>query len=345
MKRRHSGSSSEQQVLMDHIRELQMRLLVCVAVLAAAGFIGYLNYEYIFGVLRTPLGASLYYSSPSGSFGFVMKICAMVGIAAALPVIIYNLIMFLRPAFSKAIGLRQIISLTAGSVVLAAAGAAFGYLFIVPSTLRFFSGFQVDGLSALITADSYLNFVINVIITFVIVFQIPLLMTLIDRIKPITPKKLFSMEKYVILGGLTISLFVPFAMDLTTSLLIALPIIVLYNVSIVAIVWQHALVRRSERRTALSRPTDLTIEDSIFNDMFPEAALATLVDDEKPSVLLAADRKISRVSMDIRKASKGATIKSQQQQSVEAKRARVAAEREARLAAIPQAFKLISDIR
>ena len=110
MKRRHSESSSE-QVLMDHIRELQKRLLVCVVVLAGAGFIGYLNYEHIFAILRTPLGTDLYYSSPSGSFGFVMKICAMVGIAAALPVIIYNLIMFLRPAFSKAIGLSQIIGL------------------------------------------------------------------------------------------------------------------------------------------------------------------------------------------------------------------------------------------
>lgn len=342
MKRRHA-ESSDQQVMMDHIRELQKRLLVCVVVLAAAGFAGYLYYEQIFAILRTPLGADLYYSSPSGSFSFVMKICAMVGITVALPVIIYNLIMFLRPAFTKTIGLRQIFGLTIGSVGLAAAGAAFGYLFIVPSALHFFEGFQVDGLSALITADSYLGFVINVIITFVIVFQIPLVMTLIDRIKPITPRKLFSMEKYVILGGLIISLFVPFAMDLTTSLLIALPIVALYNISIVAIVWQHALARRHERRAALSRPTDLTVDDSIFSDMFPEAALATLVDDEKPSVLVATDRTVSRAGMEIRRVNKVAA--QLEQQSVEEKRAKYIAERESRRAAVPQALKLISDIR
>lgn len=342
MKRRHSDSSRE-QVLLDHIRELQKRLLVCVAVLVVAGFVGYLYYEQIFNILRTPLGTNLYYSSPSGSFGFVMRVCAMVGITAALPVIIYNFIMFLRPAFTKAIGLRHIAGLTAGSVGLAAAGAAFGYLFIVPSALHFFAGFQVDGLSALITADSYLGFVINVIITFVVVFQIPLLMLLIDRIKPITPKKLFSMEKYVILAGLTISLFVPFAMDLTTSLLIAMPIIALYNLSIGMIVWQHALARRKERRMALTRTTDLTIDDSIFKDMFPEPALAASVD-EMPAVRPATTASISRAGMEIRRVNKG-TVKSLQQQSMEHKRALVAAERQARLAAVPQVFKLISDIR
>ena len=167
-------------------------------------------------------------------------------------------------------------------------------------------------------------------------------MTLVDRIKPITQKKLFSMEKYGILGGLIISLLVPFAMDLTTSLLIALPIVALYNVSIVGIVWQHALLKRKERRLALSHATDLTIDDSIFKDMFPEPTPLGLID-ETPSIRTVVDRSISRAGMEIRRVNK-VTVQLMQQ-SVEEKRAKLVAEREAKRASLPQVFNLISDIR
>jgi hypothetical protein len=136
------------------------------------------------------------------------------------------------------------------SSVLAISGAAFAFTCILPGTLHFFGGYQIGGITALISADSYLSFVINIIVTFILVFQLPLLISFIDIIKPLKPKKLFSYEKWVILGSLIISLVVPFSYDIVTSLLVALPIIILFNLSIVIVLTRHAAEDRKARTSA-----------------------------------------------------------------------------------------------
>jgi hypothetical protein len=150
----------------------------------------------------------------------------------------------------------------------------------LPGALKFFGGFQVPGLSALISADSYLSFVSNSLITFMIVFQIPLLMIIFDRIKPISPKKLLAMEKYVVLAGLLVALIVPFAFDVVTCLLIAAPIVILYNVSVAIIIVRHA--RRAawaKRHPVVTTKKELSIDDQLLAEFFAdkeEEALVTI---------------------------------------------------------------------
>ena len=246
MKKRSKQLTAGEQILMDHVRELRTRIMVCAVILVIGGVVGYIFYEPILEWLRSPLGGDLYYSTPAGSFNFIIKVASMVGVLAAVPFFVYQLIMFVQPAFKKRLSRLRVFFYSIASVFLAATGAAFAFYVILPGALKFFAGFQVEGLSALIDANNYLNFVTNAIVTFIIVFQIPLLMIIIDRIKPIEPKKLLQMEKWVILGGLLVSLFVPFALDITTSLLIASPIILLYNISVVMIIVRHFLADRKK---------------------------------------------------------------------------------------------------
>ncbi len=140
---------------------------------------------------------------------------------------------------------------------------------MLPGALKFFGGFQVAGLTALISADSYLSFVTNSLITFMIVFQIPLLMVIADRIKPIPPKKLLAFEKYVIVAGFVIALVVPFAFDFVTSLLIATPIIALYNISVVIIMIRHGR-RTSNKKQAPSAHEEPILDDAFVAELFTE---------------------------------------------------------------------------
>lgn len=303
--KRSSRPTRPAEKLFDHIRELRMRLLISVIALAIAGTAMYAFYEPILALLRSPLGAPLYYSSPSGSFAFVMKICFMGALAVTIPVITYNLIMFVRPVFEEKLSLGRVYGTTALSAVLAISGAAFAFVFIIPGTLRFFAGFQVDGLSALISADSYLGFVTNLIITFILVFQLPLLIALIDSIKPLPPKKLLGMEKWVILGSVVISLLVPFTFDLTTCLLIAVPIIVLYNLSIIIVVLQHAHSARRVRiaaRTSAIRPMFDRISSDVsalsLSELSFEGLAGELASFEQTTPLRTSE--LQRAGIDIR---------------------------------------------
>lgn len=210
---------------------------------------GYFFYEPLFAFIKAPLDAPLHYMSPAGSFTFIIKICLLVGVVAALPVAVYNVIMFVQPALSKQLSRLRVYVTTFASLGLAGGGAAFGYFVILPLSLRFFYKFQVEGLEAIISADEYLRFVIGVIITFVLIFQLPLLMSLADHIRPLPPRKLLKAEKYIIVGSVFIGVIVPFALDPAIQLLIASPIIVLYNLSIVLVLAQQFFRRQRKKKS------------------------------------------------------------------------------------------------
>lgn len=279
---------------MDHLRELRTRFLLSSLALIVIGTVTYFFYQPIIEFLRAPLGQMLYYSSPTGNFSFIMKICLMGAITVAMPVLVYNLIMFVRPAFDKIISKKQINLISLSSGALAIAGAAFGFYVILPGSLNFFSSFQTNGISALITADSYLNFVTNIIITFVIVFQLPLLINFIDTIKPLSPSKMLKWEKWVILGSLIVSVIVPFAFDLITTLLIALPIVVLYNIALVTVIAKHASVTKKEKARAVAG-----LFETAPNSNLTELSFEELLDDEIPVAHSYAPHAVKRAGMDI----------------------------------------------
>jgi len=304
VKKRSKDLTAGEQILMDHVRELRARVLVCAVILVVGGVIGYLFYEPILQWLRSPLGMDLYYGTPAGSFNFIIKVASMVGVLAAVPFFVYQLITFVQPAFQKRLSRLRVFMYSIASVFLAAIGAAFAFYVILPGALRFFAGFQVEGLSALIDANNYLNFVTNAIVTFIIVFQIPLLMIIIDRIKPIQPKKLLQMEKWVILGGLIVSLFVPFALDITTSLLIASPIVLLYNISVLIIIIRHAIAHRKKaKRVTKKKATKREVfnwQDQLKNNsagISPDAvSMLEIIAKQKPVHHEPRDTKPSRAS-------------------------------------------------
>jgi len=230
--------------------------LTVVAVLLVGMVIGYFFYEQLFQFIKSPLHTDLHYTSPAGSFNFIIKICLMVGLVGALPVAVYNIIMFIQPALKERISRLRVYITTLLSLLFALAGASFAFLVIIPMALEFFFKFQVDGLEALISADDYLQFVVNVIVTFALIFQLPLIMSFIDHVTPLPPKKLFKAEKFIIVGSIAVGVLVPFALDPVVQLLIASPIIVLYNLSILVVVMQQ---RGRRRRAAASGDAAATV--------------------------------------------------------------------------------------
>lgn len=247
------------QTFYDHIREVRKRLTWSALAFLIGATAGYLVHKPLIAFLKKPLNQSLYFTSPAGSFNFVMKICFLVGIAVALPVIIYNIVAFVQPAFPKQLTRKIVRRISLLSVLLALVGAAFAFLVVVPMSLKFFMGFAVDGLQPLISAEDYLKFVINCLISFVIIFQTPLIILFIDRIKPLPPKTMLKYEKFVIVGSLALALVLPFTYDPLTQFLLAIPIIALYNLSIVLLMFTHRK-RRTKQKPHVARTPPFTLD-------------------------------------------------------------------------------------
>lgn len=223
-------------VLADHLKELKRRLAWPFLAFIGASIACYLVYDKVFAVLQAPLHEPLYFTSPQGGFNVTMGICLAAGLIVAIPLLVYQIVMFLRPAFPRVITRRATVCFALISSVLAAGGVTFALGIVVPLVLRFFTGFQTEGLSALITASSYFDLLTKLCMTFALIFQLPLILGGANRIKPLSPRRLFRFERYVIVGSVGIGVLVPFAFDLTTQALIALPIVILYNMSILVVV-------------------------------------------------------------------------------------------------------------
>lgn len=260
-------SIKTEQTVRDHLRELRSRLIVCILVYVTAGVGLFFVYEPILKALSSTLGSELYYSDPAGGFSFIMKICSTGALIFTIPVIVFNLIKYIKPACEKVLTNKRIILVSVFSTLLAALGAAFAFYIILPETINFFGGFEVGGLSALISADQYLSFITSMIAVFAIVFQVPLVMLLIDTIKRITPGKMLGMEKWVVIISIVIAIITPFNYDILSSLVVAIPIVGLYNLSIVIVILNHKLISFRNHKLVQAIVVKPTIQtDFVIND-------------------------------------------------------------------------------
>jgi len=227
------------QPFMEHVRELRRRLMVAAGVMLIGAGAGYVVRNPILAWLQAPLHGTLYYSQVLGAFNFLMQACLLVGLLPTIPVLVYNLIAFIQPALPRPVSKGQVIGMVAASSMLAAGGAAFAYYVSLPVVLHFLSHIAVSHLHPLIAADSYLNFVMNYLGVFALIFQLPLVLLFIDRIKPIPPASLKRFRKWVIAGAFGAALILPIAPDPVSQTMLALPVVVLYELSLWLVVLAH----------------------------------------------------------------------------------------------------------
>ena len=220
----------------DHVQELRRRLAWLVLTIGGGAVTGYVFRAPIVRFLQHPLGEPLFYTSPAGSFNFILKVSTTVGIVAALPLIVYHLIRFLEPALPVPIKRSLVIKVIASSTILALLGLAFGFFIMIPMSLHFFSTYSSATIKPLISVDEYLSFVLGLLATFAAVFQIPLVVLFINRIKPIPPKRMLRYQRHIVVGAFVIAVILPFTYDPVSQFVMAVPIVFLYYLSII-LVW------------------------------------------------------------------------------------------------------------
>lgn len=222
--------------IMDHIAELRKRALYCMVALFIGGYFGYRYQDQIIAWLVKPLGQKLFYTSPTGGFDFLIKICLFFGFIVTIPVIIYNVFKFISPAIPPHIG-YSFYKIMIMSVLLAIGGASFAYFISLPAALHFLNNFSNEQISSLISAQEYFSFIMIYMAGFALLFQMPLVLSFINKITPLKPAKLLRQQKVVILVSFVIAAILTPTPDPMNQALMAAPIITLYQTS-VGVVWR-----------------------------------------------------------------------------------------------------------
>lgn len=248
----------------NHLHELRTRLVWCALALAIGSAVGFMFHEQLLAIIQRPLGQTLYFTSPTGGFNFAFKLSLTFGLVVALPILMYHAIRFLSPM----IGARsiKIATYTLWSLGLAYGGVLFAYVVSLPAALHFLTSFGGESIQALITADEYFNFALAYMAGFAVLFQIPLVMLFINRINPQSPIKLMRAQRYIILGSFIIAAILTPTPDPFNQLIMALPIILLYQLGII-LIWVV-------NRKAPTPTTFVNLSDQVVDEINSEAKTA-----------------------------------------------------------------------
>ena len=222
-----------------------------VAVFVGASALCFPFFDKIVHVITAPLQGhqQLVYLTPGGAFSFMMTVCVYVGLIVTIPVLVYHIYRFVLPAVGR-VRLRTGLMYLGLSFLMAVLGVMFTYVFILPAALHFLTSFNLAGINPMLTVDSYLSFVMTYIVAGALLFQLPIIISIIDSVRPLTPGGMMRGERVLILVSFIAAGVLSPTPDALNQTLLAAPVIIVYQASVVWIWWKH---RRRQRAIASKR--------------------------------------------------------------------------------------------
>lgn len=233
-KKKSSKTSKDVSVpLSDHLLEVRKRLLIVIGCFIAFSTIGYYFRKDIIDIFTAPIQQHLFFTSPTGALEFTIQVSLLFGAIFTIPIVLYHILGFLDPVLSDKV--RKLLSYTISiSSLLLVAGFLCAYFIFIPLTLNFLLTFN-EGLESLITTTEYFRFIAFYLFSFALLFQMPLIFLIINTIKPISIKSLLKKQRLVIIVSFIISAILTPTVDIFNQFVVAIPIIILYQVSILVL--------------------------------------------------------------------------------------------------------------
>ncbi|MBV9149730.1 MAG: twin-arginine translocase subunit TatC [Candidatus Eremiobacteraeota bacterium] len=228
----------------EHLRELRKRLMIALGTIFALAILAFYPAQFAIPWLSEQYfpGVKLNAFGPADVIMLELKFSIYAGIVLGLPVILYQLWMFVVPAFAPRT--RRLVYLyVAPSVILAALGLAFAHFLVLPRVGHALLAQTGKVATATFGISQTLNFVLLLLLLFVLVFQTPVVMVALARIGIVTPKFLRRYRRHALFGFFVFGgIVAPDGNPLTMALL-AIPMYALYEVSI----WLIVLLERTWR--------------------------------------------------------------------------------------------------
>ena len=221
----------------DHLSELRTRIIW--SLIPAAIGLGIALY-FTKGILTfiqrplTKMDMKLVFTTPTEAFWTYMKVAMIAGLFIAMPVVLWNVWAFVAPGLHKHERKYAAPFVIVGSLLFLL-GGAFALLVIVPYASNFLVSFgQEQGLQPMISVASYTDFVLKFTLAFGVVFQLPVIITLLSMIGVVTPQFLSKNRKYAILINFIVAAVLTPTPDVFNQTLMAGPLIILYEVGIIS---------------------------------------------------------------------------------------------------------------
>lgn len=235
-------NDSKDLTLVGHLAELRKRLIYSAIVLIAAVLICY-NYSEIVvkDIVNISPETEFVFIAPAELLMSYIKIAVVGGLVVAAPFLMIQIWLFISPGLKSEEKKYVIISLLTGSIFFII-GIIFSYIVVLPTMIKFFIGFQIEEVQAMLSFRTYLDFVINTLLAFGLIFELPILMVLVTRLGLVkieflkNNRKMFILVIFIIAAILT-------PPDVISQILLGLPMLALFEIGILL----SSMVQRREQ--------------------------------------------------------------------------------------------------
>jgi len=224
--------------LRDHLQELRRRLLISVIALLAGTVVAFAFWEEAVELLKRPAqdindgqGITLIATQVTETLTTSFKLSMAGGAVLAFPVILYQIIRFISPGLT--VGERRVLLIFMPAAMLAfVAGVAFGYFVLTPQALPFLLTFGDGVVDPLVRISSLVDVMIRLLFWMGIVFETPLVMLLLAQIGIVNARAFSRFRRFWLVIAFILAAVITPTFDPVNQILVALPLLVLYELGV-----------------------------------------------------------------------------------------------------------------
>lgn len=237
--------ADREMTMLEHLEELRNRLVVSVLAVVAGIVLALVpvpgmpppNSVADFAVTRLAeqaraVGVELQAIRPGEIFFTYLQVALVVGIALAMPVIIYQVLAFVTPALYPR-EKRYLFLAVPGVTLSFVLGVLFSYKFMLPFTLQFLGGFGTQNIKANWTAENYLDFVSTFLLWVGITFELPIVMYFLSKLGVVSAKRMASFRKYAFVLAFILGAIITPTPDPVNQTMVSVPIYLLFELGVI----------------------------------------------------------------------------------------------------------------
>ncbi|MBP3259775.1 MAG: twin-arginine translocase subunit TatC [Prevotella sp.] len=251
---------NESQTFWDHLDVLRAVLIRIAVVVVLFGIVAFLLKDQLFAVVLAPrssdfltyrvLGVApfelhLMNTGLTEQFMIHMRTALYAGLLTASPYVLYELFRFVSPALYEG-ERRYAVSIVGAAYVMFIVGTLANYFVVFPLTVRFLGTYQVNAdVANMLTLQSYMDTLLGMSLVMGVVFELPVVCGLMGRMGLLTDRWMSLYRRHAVVAILVVAAIITPTTDVFTLFVVALPIYLLYEVSI----WIVRITKRNEQDT------------------------------------------------------------------------------------------------
>ena len=223
--------------LLEHLRELRRRVFFCVIAILAGSAVSFAFYKQIIEFLARPArdldtgaGIELVFIEVTELLSTAVKVSFVAGLVLALPVILYQVVMFVAPGLTGR-ERRYLFAFMPAALLAFAAGVAFAYYVLTPPALRFLLGFS-DVAAPLIRISNFVNLMVRLLFWMGVAFETPLIMYMLAQLGIVSAQQLSRFRRVWVVLAFVLGAIITPTFDPVNQALVAGPLLVLYEVGV-----------------------------------------------------------------------------------------------------------------